>query len=217
LRFGQRRAGRSLGDRALLLDRAACLLLPMAAVVYRACAVCHTYEGVPLASPPAWLAPALAVPGALALVLFVGRELRALARGEPVDPLGVALVVVTNLLWSGLLVFIEHPLLPLYAIASGHYAQQLYFVWRANGAPGSLRELPPRVRALVAPPARIGFLAALATAGGTVLAGLTLLSIVARKLLGGPGPGIDVPPWLAAMIGVNFSHYWLEARIYRRR
>src|SRR5690606_22332042 len=46
LRFGQRRAGRRLGDRALLLDRAACLLFPMAAVVYRARAVCHTYEGV---------------------------------------------------------------------------------------------------------------------------------------------------------------------------
>src|SRR5690606_28956181 len=107
LRFVPRRAGRSLGDRALLPDRAACLLLPRAAVVYRARAVCQTYEGVPLASPPAWLAPALAVPGALALVLSVGRELRALARGEPVDPLGVALVVVTNLLWSGLLVFIE--------------------------------------------------------------------------------------------------------------
>ena len=38
----------------------------------------------------------------------------------------------TNLTWSALLVFIPHPAIPLFALASGHYIQYLYFVWRVE-------------------------------------------------------------------------------------
>jgi hypothetical protein len=45
-----------------------------------------------------------------------------------VDPIGVGILFGTNLLWSALLVANPHPAMPLYALASGHYAQYLYFV-----------------------------------------------------------------------------------------
>ena len=219
LRAGQRRAGRALSARALRLDQGACLLLPMGALVYRARAVCHTYEGLPLAAPPAWLAAALATAGALALVAFVARELRARLCGEAVDPLGVALVVSTNLVWSALLVAIDHPLLPLYAIASGHYAQQIYFVWRFCASPDALARVPSALRAAVAPPSRTGFVLALAVLGGGVLVVLTGLTVAAQAAFGAAGlreaGALAIPPWLSAMIGINLSHYWLESRVWR--
>jgi hypothetical protein len=32
-----------------------------------------------------------------------------------------------------------------------------------------------------------------------------------------PENALDIPPWAAAMIGVNFEHYWLDHRIWRTR
>jgi len=32
-----------------------------------------------------------------------------------------------------------------------------------------------------------------------------------------PQNALDMPPWAAAMIGVNFEHYWLDHRIWRTR
>jgi hypothetical protein len=219
LRSTQRRAGRAIPARALRLDQAACLLMPLAALVHRARSVCHTYEGLPLARPPEWIAPALGVAGAVALFAFVARETRAHMRGEEVDPMGIALVLSTNALWSGLLLAVEHPLLPLYAIASGHYVQQIYFVWRSSAASGALERVPAFARAFVAPPARVGFLVGLGALGGVVLLALTGLSAGAQWLAQAVGlrslAEPPIAPWLAALIGVNLSHYWLESRIWR--
>jgi hypothetical protein len=131
----------------------------------------------------------------------------------------VAMVVATNVLWSLLLVGLPHPMLPLYAIASGHYVQQLYFVWRFESRRAGFASLPERVRAWVAPPSRFGYLAGLTAAGGAVLFALTLVTVAVRAATAGvrPADALVVPPWLAAMTGINLSHYWLEHRIWRAK
>jgi hypothetical protein len=165
--------------------------------------------------PPAWLSTLLLAAGAAALVAFVVRELVAFARGEPVEPLGVALVVSTNLVWSGLLLWLSHPALPLYAIALGHYVQQLAFVWRVPATHEQLARLRPG-RRLTA----LWWVLGLTVVAGAVVAALTLVTVGARGLalaltLRAPA-ALVVPPWVAAMVGVNLSHYWLEHRIWRR-
>jgi hypothetical protein len=162
----------------------------------------------------------MAAAGAAALLGFLALELRAFVRGEPVAPLGVAIVVITDLLWSALLVGIAHPLLPLYALASGHYVQHLYFVWRFEHREGALGIVPAGIRERIAPRRPLFYLAALGALGAFVVLGLTFLTVGARAALGaiGLGPaGYALPPWTAAMIGVNLSHYWLDHRVWRLR
>ncbi|MEO7329433.1 MAG: hypothetical protein ABI193_12695 [Minicystis sp.] len=221
VRFTQARAGRRLDSRLCRLTQAACFLLPFAALVHRARVVATDFRGISLLSAPAWLAPSMAALGAIALVAYVAIELRARAKGEPVALLGVAVVVVTNLLWSWLFVAIHHPLLPLYAIASAHYVQHLHFVWRFEHRAGALGAVPVSLRERVAPPRRFAYLAALGALGAAVLVILTGATVGARWLaealaIHRGGPSI-LPPWTAAMIGVNFSHYWLDHRVWRLR
>lgn len=221
LRTTHRRAGRKLDEGGLRLDQAACALLPLGALTYRARAVCQKYDGASLPVPPSWLVTLLVSAGVVALGAYLLRELAAARRGEAVDPLGVVLVVTTNALWSGLIIGLSHPALPLYAIASGHYIQQLYFVWRFESRRGGFEALPARARALFAPPARLGYLVGATATGGLVVLLLTLAAVAARAAAGAAGlrgaAVLDVPPWVAAMIGVNLSHYWLEHRIWRFR
>jgi hypothetical protein len=131
------------------------------------------------------------------------------------------LIASQCVLWSVLLVTIPHPALPLYALASGHYVQYLYFVWRTEAQHPGLSALPRGVRRWVSPPARLRYLGALAVLGAVVVVGLTLLSALTRELFSRagwrPAQALPMAPWVAAMIGVNFSHYWLDHRIWRRR
>jgi hypothetical protein len=203
LRHTQRRAGRAIGTR---LDQAACLLLPIGALLYRAHAVTDRYNEAPLASPPLWLAVGVLAAGAAALLAFVVREGTARARGEGAPLVGVVFTVVTTLLWSWLILSLSHPALPLYAIASGHYVQYLYFVACVE-----------RRGASAAP----GWLLRLLIAGGAVVVVITVGAAAARAIASAAGarpPGsLAIPPWAAAMIGVNLAHYWLDSRIWRRR
>jgi hypothetical protein len=189
LRSTQPGRGRRLEPRSgRRIDQAACVLLPLGALAYRA-RICRFYDGAVLPAPPPWLAPILMGAGALAIALFLRRERHLLS---------AALVAGVTLLWSGLLIGIAHPALPLYALASGHYVQQLYFVWkRGDFARGT---------------APLAYLVALTAAAGAVVLALLLLTLGARSLAGTASP---IPPWVAAMIGVNLSHYWLEHRIWR--
>ena len=59
LRAVQRRSGRRFSPRASRIDQAACLLLPLGALAYRAREVCRTYSTAPLATPPFFLVVAL--------------------------------------------------------------------------------------------------------------------------------------------------------------
>ncbi len=195
LRHTQRRAGRAVGRR---LDQAACLLLPIGALLYRARAVTDRYDGARMPHPPLWLAAAVIAAGGVALAAFVIRE--ATRRDRSAGLLGPTIVVATALLWSGLIVGLAHPALPLYAIASGHYVQYLYFVARV--------ERRPRAET-------VAWLARLLVTGGVVVSALTLASLATRAFAGTPDDTL-LPPWAAAMIGVNLSHYWLDSRIWRR-
>lgn len=219
VRSTQRRAGRTIGPRAARLDQAACLLLPMGALTYRARAVCGTYAGAILPPPPLWLAVGSMAAGVVALLAFLAREIVAARRGAPVDALSVAVVLATNLVWTSLLLGIAHPTLPLYALASSHYVQYLYFVWRYEQAKPTLDALPPLVRERMAPPATLGYVIGLTACGGAAVALLTVISIglraVASELALRPEAALAIPPWAAAMIGVNLSHYWLDHRIWR--
>src|SRR5262249_28277518 len=86
--------------------------------------------------------------------------------------------------------------LPLYALASGHYVQQLYFVYRHQKR---TRPLP--------------YLVAMTLLGGAVALVLTAGTVGVRALAGSERA---IPPWVAAMIGINLWHYWIESRIWRR-
>lgn len=218
LRWSQRRAGRSLALPGLWLDQAACLLPILGAVVWRAHAVAREYGSAPLLTPPEPLAIALAAAGGAALLGWLAREALAWRAGEPVAPLGVGVVVAHASIWGALIVAVPHPMIPLYALASGHYVQYLTFVWRVEEARPGLSAVPSPLRRLMAPPARLRWLAAMVAIGGGGVLLLTFLSVGLRALAGAAGLGagaLDIPPWAAAMLGVNLSHYWLDHRIWR--
>jgi hypothetical protein len=219
VRASQRRTGRSVDTR---LDLAACLLLPGAALLYRAGAVCDQYAGAPLPSVPTSLVQTMSVAGALALAAFAWREWRSLRRGEDVDPIGIGILLGTNLLWSALLVGNPHPAMPLYALASGHYAQYLYFVWHAEAREPVTASSTLRVRLQHGlRSSRLQYIALLLVMGGAVTLLLTFASAglrsVATSMTLRPENALDIPPWAAAMIGVNLEHYWLDHRIWRTR
>jgi hypothetical protein len=175
-------------ERGRRIDQAACLLLPLGALAYRAHAVTDRYDGVIVPRTPIWLGIGLSIAGAIALIAFAIRQRKNL--------LGVAFIVTTNLIWCALLVGISHPALPLYALASGHYIHQLYFVHRHQKREGV-----------------VVWLGALLAVSGIVVVALTLATLGARALLHSSS---EIPPWLAAMIGINLWHYWIESRIWRR-
>jgi hypothetical protein len=216
VRASQRRTARSVDPR---LDLAACLLLPGAALLHRAGAVCDQYAGAALPSVPAAPVQIMAVGGALALLGFAWREWRAHRRGERVDLIGVGILFGTNLLWSALLVGDPHPAMPLYALASGHYVQYLYFVWHAEAREASAGS-PIGVR-LRLQASRLRYVALLLAMGGAVILLLTFVSAglrtAATSMMLRPETALDIPPWAAAMIGVNLQHYWLDHRIWRTR
>jgi hypothetical protein len=193
-RAAHRAGGRVLDGR---IDLVACLGLPLAALMARASAINATYNGVRVVAPPTAIVAAVAIVGAAALTMYVHREVRAWRR-ERIDPLPAALVVGVNGAWSIALLALDDPLTPFYAIASAHYVQYLWFVGRWTGTRRPLR-----------------WTLALGAGAAAVVAALSVIAAVAR-LLGGPRPEGDVPPWAAAVIAVNLSHYWLDARIWRR-
>jgi hypothetical protein len=219
VRASQRRAGRAVDAR---LDLAACLLLPGAALLYRANVV-GEYAGAALPTVPALVVQAMAVAGVTALVAFARREWRSRRRGEPVDPIATGLLFGTNLMWSAMLVADPHPAIPLYALAAGHYAQYIYFVRgvelrdRPAMSPNPLRAR--LLSALRASPMQF-LLTLLVIAGGVTLV-LTFASVGLRSaaLAAGlrPDGALAVPAWAAAMIGINLDHYWLDRRIWRTR
>src|SRR6185436_18056846 len=146
LRASQRRGQRNIDPR---LDLAACLLLPGAALLYRAAAVNDRFSGALLPSFPKVVIWAVAIAGVAALLGFASREWHAYRNGERVDPIGPGIVFGPNLLWCAMLVGISHPWTPLYALASGHYVQYLYFVWHVqekDPAEGTLRPIGARMR-----------------------------------------------------------------------
>jgi hypothetical protein len=170
------------------------------------------------------LVTALAIAGALALGTFIWREWRAHFAGEEVDPIGAGILCGTNLLWSALLIADPHPAMPLYALASGHYAQYLYFVWHAERRdpemPAPAASL--RTRALgFSRSSRLHYLFAMLVLGGGVALLLTFASTGLRALAISsgwrPDGALELAPWAAAMIGINLEHYWLDHRIWRNR
>lgn len=217
LRVSQRRTGRSVDVR---LDMAACLLLPGAALLYRAGMVCDRYSGAALPSVPAELVGAMAVAGVVALAAFGWREWRCYREGHDVDPIGIGLLFGTNLMWSAVLVANPHPAMPLYALASGHYAQYLYFVRGVevrdrSAASGNFRaHLQATLRS-----SWMRYLLTLLVMGGAVTLLFTFASAGLRAtadwMLLRPAGALDIPAWAAAMIGVNLQHYWLDRRIWR--
>jgi hypothetical protein len=220
VRASQRRTGRAVDTR---LDLAACLLLPGAALLYRAGAVCDQYAGAPLPSVPTALVQTMAIVGAVALAAFGWREWRAHRRGERVDSIGVGILFGTNLLWSALLIANPHPAMPLYALASGHYVQYLYFVWHAEAREASAVDpsgVRPRLQAELRS-SRLRYVVLLLAMGGAVTVLLTFVSAglraAATALMLRPAAALDIPPWAAAMIGINLEHYWLDRRIWRTR
>jgi hypothetical protein len=220
VRASQRRSGRSVDTR---LDMAACLLLPGAALLYRAGMVCDRYSGALLPSVPTPLVEAMAVMGGLALLAFGWREWRCHRSGERVDPIGAGIFFGTNLLWSALLVADPHPAIPLYALASGHYVQYLYFVRHVETreTPAlSGQPLRDGIQAAVRS-SRLSYLVVLLAMGGIVTLLLTFASAglrsVAMSMQLRPDTALDLAPWAAAMIGINLEHYWLDHRIWRTR
>lgn len=219
LRVSQRRCGRHVDVR---LDLAACLLLPGAALLYRAGIVCNTYAGALLPAAPLVLVQAMAAAGACALIAFACREWLAWRAGQDVDPIGLGLVFGTNLMWAGMLIGNTDPAMPLYALASGHYAQYLYFVWRAEQRDPLetsdrwvTRPMQMQLRS-----SRMRYLIVLLAMGGAVTVLLTFASVGLRAgaawMQWRPEGALDIPPWAAAMIGVSLEHYWLDHRIWRR-
>jgi|GEM_PF-4721692 len=220
-RSAQRRSGRILSPFSLRVDQAACLFLPLGAFLYRAHAVCHTYSSAKLLAPPLWLAVVFAAVGIVALIAHVSREVIAHGRGESVDPLGPAVVLSQVFLWTALPLVVDHPGIPLYALASSHYVQYLHFVWKSEHSRPGLVFVPSWLRDRIAPPSKIAYVVALTAFGGFGVVILTLLSILARAAADAsgmrPATALPIAPWVAAMIGVNFSHYWLDHRIWRFR
>lgn len=217
LRASQRRTDRSVDTR---LDLAACLLLPGAALLYRAGMVCDRYSGALLPSVPLPLVAAMAAAGVLALGAFAWREWRSHRRGERVDPIASGLLFGTNLMWSALLVGNPHPAMPLYALASGHYAQYLYFVRHVEAREPANAETHVTARLQSAlRSSRLGYLVVLLAMAGAVALLLTFVSVGMRaaavSMEWRPAGALDLAPWAAAMIGVNLEHYWLDHRIWR--
>ena len=220
LRASQRRSWRDIDPR---LDLAACLLLPGAALLYRAGAVSARYAGAPLPSFPTTLIQIMAIAGVAALLVFAWREWRAHRNGERVDPIGPGIVFGPNLLWSAMLVTIPNPATPLYALASAHYVQYLYFVWQVqehDPPEAASPQIGSRVRRELRA-SRLRYLAGLLLMGGGVTLLLTFaasgLRAVAGAMMVRPEGALDIAPWAAAMIGVNLEHYWLDRRIWRTR
>jgi hypothetical protein len=218
-RASQRGSGRALGARTLRLDQAACLLGPLAAWMWRCREICDHYRGAPMYAPPPWLIAAVGVAGAAALVAYTGRETAAWFRGERVDPAGPAMVVGINVLWTGLLLTIPHPLYALYAIASAHYVQYLYFVWKYESRRPALSLVPDLLRARIAPPAQIGYLLSMIAIGVAIIGGVTVATVVMRHatvaVAANQAAAFPLPAWSTAIIAVNFAHYWLDSRIWR--
>ena len=219
VRASQRRTARRVDPR---LDLAACLLLPGAALLYRAGLVSDRYSGAPLPSVPLELVAGLAAAGVVALAAFGWREWRCHRAGGHVDPIGCGIFLGTNLMWSGMLVADPHPAMPLFALASGHYAQYLYFVWQVEA--GEARKAVPaaggreRVQSALRSSWPVYLLVLLAMAGAVTL----LLTFVSSGLRATavwmhwrPDTALELAPWAAAMIGVNLEHYWLDRRIWR--
>jgi hypothetical protein len=157
------------------------------------------------------------------LIAFAWREWSCHRSGECVDPIGAGILFGTNLLWSALLVCDPHPAFPLYALASGHYAQYLYFVWHVEAreqpsapAKGPLHMIQSELRS-----SRLRYLVLLLAMAGAVTLLLTFASAgmrtVAASLLLRPDGALDLAPWSAAMLGINLQHYWLDHRIWRTR
>jgi hypothetical protein len=218
VRASQRRTGRAIDPR---LDLAACLLLPGAALLYRAGVVCDRYSGALVPAVPMPFIETMAVMGALALAAFGWREWRSHRRGEKVDPIGLGVFFGTNLLWSVLLVAYEHPAIPLYALASGHYVQYLYFVWQVEAREGSAvsgQPLRDGIHSLLRS-SRFRYLMVMLAMGGIVTLLLTFASgglrAAAVSMQLRPDTALDLAPWAAAMIGINLEHYWLDHRIWR--
>jgi hypothetical protein len=202
---------------------AACLLLPGAALLYRAGAVSARYSGASLPSFPTALTLTMAIAGVAALLVFAWREWRAHRNGERVDPIGPGIVFGPNLLWSAMLVTIPNPATPLYALASAHYVQYLYFVWQVqehDPPEAASPQIGSRVRRELRA-SRLRYLAGLLLMGGGVTLLLTFaasgLRAVAGAMMVRPEGALDIAPWAAAMIGVNLEHYWLDRRIWRTR
>lgn len=218
VRASQRRNRRDIDPR---LDMAACLLLPGAALLYRASAVSAPYFKASLPSFPAALIGTMALAGVAALLGFAWREWSAYRSGERVDPIGPGIVFGPNLLWSAMLVGIPHPAAPLYALASGHYVQYLYFVWHVQERdPAEARS--PQIGACMRRELRVSrvrYLAGLLAMAGTVTLLLTFVAMGLRAAAGAmmlrPAGALDMAPWAAAMFGVNLEHYWLDHRIWR--
>jgi hypothetical protein len=218
LRASQRRSRRDTDPR---LDLAACLLLPGAALLYRAGAVSARYSGALLPSFPTALILTMAIAGVAALLAFAWREWRDNRNGQRVDPIGIGMVFGPNLLWSAMLVAIPDPATPLYALASGHYVQYLYFVWHVqerDPAEAPSAQMGARVRRELRA-SRLRYLTGLLLMGGGVALLLTFAASGLRSAAGAmmfrPDGALDIPPWAAAMIGVNLQHYWLDHRIWR--
>jgi hypothetical protein len=190
-------------------------------LLYRAGMVCDRYSGALLPSVPTPLVETMAVMGGLALLAFGWREWRSHRSGERVDPIGVGVFFGTNLLWSALLVANPDPVIPLYALASGHYVQYLYFVWHveARETP-AVSGLPLRdgIQSAVRS-SRLRYLVVLLAMGGAVTLLLTFVSAglrgAAMSMHLRPDTALDLAPWAAAMIGINLEHYWLDHRIWR--
>ena len=218
LRASQRRTRREIDPR---LDLAACLLLPGAALLYRTGAVSDRYSGALVPAFPMVLVHIMAIAGVAALLGFAWREWQAYRNGERVDPIGTGIVFGPNLVWSAMLVCIPHPAAPLYAIASAHYVQYLYFVWHVQRNDPMERPSPQigsRVRVAMRT-SRLGYLVGLLAIAGSVTLLLTFaatgLRTAASAMMLRPDGALDIAPWAAAMIGVNLEHYWLDHRIWR--
>lgn len=220
-RTTQRKSGRVLSSFSLRIDQAACFLLPFGALLYRAREVCRTYSTATLWMPPLWLVMVTTTAGGIALFAYVLREILTYLRGERVDPLGPAIIVSQVGLWSLLPLVIDHPAIPLYALASGHYVQYLYFVYNTEASRPGLTLVPTALREHIAPPSKFAYLLALTGLGGVVVVILTLLSLGVREVAEAnglrPATALPIAPWAAAMIGVNLAHYWLDHRIWRFR
>jgi hypothetical protein len=217
-RAAQRRTGRQVDPR---LDLAACLMLPAAALLYRVASVCDQYSGATLPSVPLVVVLALAAGGAAALAAFAWREWQSHQRGELVDPIGCGILLGTNLMWSGILIIDSHPAIPLFAFASAHYVQYLHFVWYAEARePAAVGNGLRETAQAWMRSSSLYYLVGLLAMGGLVTLLLTLVSAGLRESAIAwqlrPVSALAIPPWAAAMIGINLEHYWLDHRIWRR-
>ncbi|MGE3674081.1 MAG: hypothetical protein AB7K71_30700 [Polyangiaceae bacterium] len=216
-RFGERKAGRTTPVLHTHLLKFACALLPLGALVWRVNQA-GDFHGIGIFAPPLWLGFALMAGGGISLLIVALLELREGFRGRGINWLGLSVVFITNLSWTWLLLGVSHPLLPLYALASGHYVQHLYFVGRFEGCREAWSSVPARIREWVQPGVGFRYYFALFTLGGVVVTAATATAYGARWLAGAAGVAPQsyvLPPWTAAMIGINLSHYWLDHRIWR--